>query len=59
MTHEQEILKQAIIKKIKAGKRLSHDEEIFNLTKLVGLPKYMAEKVIAINKNKNKDIILD
>jgi hypothetical protein len=51
--------KEIIIAKVKAGKDLTKEEELFYLTEVVNLDKEHAERVLAINEQTTDDRIID
>jgi hypothetical protein len=51
--------KEEIIAKVKAGKELTREEELFYLTQVQTFTDEEADNIIAIAENKDKNLIID
>ena len=51
--------KEEIINKVKAGKDLTKDEELYYLAKILNFTDEEAEQIIAIAENKDPNLIID
>jgi hypothetical protein len=51
--------KDTIIAKVKAGKQLTREEELFYMTEVVGYSKDHAERILAINDQTTENRIID
>ena len=51
--------KNDIINKVKAGKELTREEEVFYMTEVLNFTTPEAENIITIAENKDKNLIID
>lgn len=51
--------KDTIIAKVKAGKYLTREEELFYLTQVQKFSEEEAERIMAIGENTDKNLIID
>lgn len=59
MTAEEKKISDRIKAKLIAGMKLSREEDLFYLEKIVGLPKENAVGVLKVNSNQKEGLILD
>ena len=50
---------KTLTQKVKAGKEISLKDEIIYMTQVLKIPKQIVEGIIAINSNKNPNILID